>query len=93
MLYASRCAPCHGAWGQGGVRTRMLGSAPYAYVTTRSLSLAGEGSGFERVVLYGHPGGLMPGNGDLTSEQVSALYEFTQSLRARLASAVHARSE
>jgi mono/diheme cytochrome c family protein len=95
-LYAARCASCHGAWGQGGVRTRMLGSAPYVYLTTRSLSengpMAGDAAGFERLLLYGLPGGIMPGNGDLTSEQVRALYEFTQSLRARLSSAARARS-
>jgi len=38
-LYARRCASCHGAAGEGGVRVRMLGSAPYAYVVTRSLGV------------------------------------------------------
>src|SRR6185295_13219380 len=35
-LYAQRCASCHGTSGQGGIRVRMIGSAPYAYVVTRS---------------------------------------------------------
>jgi mono/diheme cytochrome c family protein len=95
-LYASRCASCHGAWGQGGVRTRMLGSAPYAYVTTRSLAaagpLAGDAAGFERLLIYGLPGSMHPAHGDLTSDQIRALYDFTQSLRARLSSATRARS-
>lgn len=95
-LYASRCVSCHGSWGQGGVRTRMLGSAPYVYETTRSFAqpgvIARDAGGFERLMLYGMPGGLHPANGDLTSEQMRALYDYTQSLRARLASASSERS-
>ena len=90
-LFATRCASCHGVWGQGNVRTRMLGSAPYAYVTTRSLAtpgpLAGDAAGFERLVLYGMPGGLHPASGDLTADQIRALKDYTQSLRARLVGA------
>lgn len=95
-LYTSRCVACHGAWGQGGVRTRMLGSAPYVYVTTRSLAtagpLAGDAAGFERLMIYGLPGSMHPAHGDLTSEQIRALYDYTQSLRARLSSAARSRS-
>lgn len=95
-LYASRCASCHGAWGQGGVRTRMLGSAPYVYETTRSFALPGsiarDTAGFERLMLVGMPGGMHPAYGDLTSEQIRALYDYTQSLRARLAGAASERS-
>ena len=96
MLYAARCASCHGAWGQGGVRTRMIGSAPYVYVTTRSLAatgpLAGDAAGFERLMVYGLTGGMHPSHGDLTSEQIRALYDYTQSLRTRLSSAARPRS-
>ena len=78
-LYALHCASCHGAWGQGGVRTRMLGSAPYAYVTTRSFaqggSLAGDAAGFERLMLYGLTGGIHPAYGDLTSEEMQRVAE------------------
>jgi mono/diheme cytochrome c family protein len=93
-LYARRCASCHGASGEGGVRTRMLGSAPYAYVTTRGLAagtLARDAAGFDRLVIRGLPG-LMPANGDLTTEQVRTLYSYTQSLRARQVSVARARS-
>lgn len=89
-IYAERCASCHGASGEGGVRVRMLGSAPYAYVTTIKLSAsrtgwAGDPSRFEKLVLEGIPGYVMPGNGDLSRAEIRALYDFTMSLRARQA--------
>ena len=87
-LYGERCASCHGAAGEGGIRVRMLGSAPYAYVTTLPLSSdrtgwMGGGGRFEKLVLEGIPGYLMPANGDLSSEDLRALYDFTSSLRAK----------
>jgi mono/diheme cytochrome c family protein len=95
-LYAHRCASCHGVAGEGGVRTRMLGSAPYAYVVTPPLGhgkpSAGDAASFEQLVLRGIPGSLMPANGDLTSEQIRALVAYTQTLRARLENAARTRS-
>jgi mono/diheme cytochrome c family protein len=96
-LFSSRCAKCHGDAGQGGIRVRMLGSAPYAYVETRSL---GDPAGdwysnqpsFDRHVLEGLPGAMMPGNGDLSRGSLRELYLFTQSLRARQESAGRGRS-
>ena len=87
-LYGERCASCHGGSGEGGIRVRMLGSAPYVYVTTRPLSAsrtgwAGDPARFEKLVLEGIPGYVMPGNGDLSREDIRALHEFTMSLRAR----------
>jgi len=89
-VYAERCASCHGASGEGGVRVRMLGSAPYAYMTTMKLSAsrtawAGDAARFEKLVLEGIPGYVMPGNGDLSRAEIRALYDFTMSLRARQA--------
>ncbi|HZE19126.1 MAG TPA: c-type cytochrome, partial [Candidatus Angelobacter sp.] len=94
-LYAERCASCHGASGEGGVRVRMLGSAPYAYVVTLPLSAnrtgwMGVGGRFEKMVLEGIPGYMMPGNGDLSSEDVRALYDFVTSLRSRQGAAAQA---
>jgi hypothetical protein len=66
----------------------MLGSAPYAYVVTRSLG-AGRGewttsyAAFERLVVSGIPGFVMPANGDLSREELRDLYVYTQKLRAR----------
>jgi mono/diheme cytochrome c family protein len=89
-LYAERCAKCHGAAGQGGVRVRMLGSAPYAYVVTRSLGdpkgdWATRYESFEKTVLLGLPGYAMPGNGDLSRAELRDLYLYTQALRAQQA--------
>ncbi len=84
--YAQRCASCHGPSGEGGVRVRMLGSAPYAYMTTMPMPAsraAGDPARFEKLVLEGLPGWAMPGNGDLSREEIRALYEFTATLRAR----------
>src|SRR5207249_2413789 len=89
-LYAERCASCHGASGEGGVRVRMLGSAPYAYVTTMKISTsrtgwAGDPARFEQLVLEGIPGYVMPGSGNLSHAEIRGLYDFTMSLRARQA--------
>lgn len=87
-LYAERCARCHGAAGEGGIRVRMLGSAPYAYVVTRSFGApkgdwAVRFEEFERIVLMGLPGYAMPANGDLSRGDLRDLYLYTQKLRAR----------
>lgn len=96
-LYARRCASCHGVAGEGGVRVRMIGSAPYAYVTTRSLGAPGGGgasdpSRFENLVLRGIEGYVMPGNGDLSRSELRDLYLYTQTLRARQEAAGRSRS-
>jgi len=96
-LYASRCASCHGSAGQGGVRVRMLGSAPYAYVVTESLGdsrgdWAVNSATFDRHVLEGLPGAMMPGNGDLSRASLRELYSYTQTLRARQEAASRGRS-
>ena len=87
-LYAVRCASCHGVSGEGGVRVRMIGSAPYAYVTTQSLGSprgdwASNGASFERLVIQGLPGFVMPANGDLSRSELRDIYNYTQKLRAR----------
>ncbi|HEU5310426.1 MAG TPA: cytochrome c, partial [Candidatus Eisenbacteria bacterium] len=86
-VYAERCASCHGMAGQGGSPVRMLGSAPYAYVTTRSLGAstapwATDPGAFERLVIRGIPGYAMPGNGDLSRGEISDLYHHVLKLRA-----------
>lgn len=96
-LYAARCATCHGGAGQGGVRVRMLGSAPYAYVVTESLGdsrgdWAVNSATFDRHVLQGLPGAMMPGNGDLSRASLRELYSYTQTLRARQEAASRGRS-
>jgi mono/diheme cytochrome c family protein len=85
-VYGQRCASCHGGSGEGGVRTRMLGSAPYAYLTTQPFAAwrsAGDPAKFEKLVLEGIPGYVMPGNGDLSKDEIRQLYEFTSGLRSK----------
>jgi len=82
------CTACHGAAGEGGVRVRMLGSAPYAYMTTNPLSDprsvgVGDPTQFEKLILEGMPGYEMPGNGDLSKDEIRQLYDFTNGLRSR----------
>ncbi len=95
LLYARRCASCHGMAGEGGVRTAMIGSSPYTYVVTAPLGRGrprtSDATSFEQLVIRGIPG-LMPSNGDLTFEQIRALANYTKSLRARLESAARTRS-
>lgn len=86
-LYAARCASCHGTAGEGGVRVRMLGSSPYVYVTTPSLAAsrlgwASDAARFEKLILEGLSGYVMPGNGDLTRGEIGDLYQYTLKLRA-----------
>jgi len=96
-LFVRRCASCHGTSGEGGVRVRMMGSAPYAYVATRSLGAPGgdwasNASRFQELVLRGLEGYVMPGNGDLSRSQLRDLYLYTQTLRARQEAAGRSRS-
>ncbi|HEU4725758.1 MAG TPA: c-type cytochrome [Candidatus Eisenbacteria bacterium] len=96
-LYAARCASCHGSAGQGGVRVRMLGSAPYAYVVTESFGSprgdwAVNPATFDRHVTLGLTGAMMPGNGDLSRASLRELYSYTQTLRARQEAAGRGRS-
>jgi mono/diheme cytochrome c family protein len=95
VLYMRLCASCHGMGGEGGVRTAMIGSAPYAYVVTAPLGRGrprtNDPAAFEQLVIRGLPG-LMPPNGALTFEQIRALATYTQSLRARLESTARTRS-
>ncbi len=96
-LYDERCAKCHGTAGEGGIRVRMLGSAPYAYVVTRSLGApkgdwAARMESFEKLVLFGLPGYAMPANGDLSRGDLRDLYTYTQKLRARQEAAARSSS-
>jgi mono/diheme cytochrome c family protein len=88
MTYAQRCASCHGGSGEGAVRVRMLGSAPYAYLTTQPFSASRSGwaadpAKFEKLIVEGLPGYEMPGNGDLSRDEIRQLYEFTSGLRSK----------
>ena len=96
-LYGDRCAGCHGHSGEGGVRVKILGSAPYVYVLSRSLGAgtgewATDATRFDKLILEGVPGTVMPGNGDLTRDALHSLHVYTQMLRSRQLAAGRARS-
>lgn len=96
-LYDERCAKCHGRTGEGGIRVTMIGSAPYTYVLSPGFG-AGTGEwasdpvAFQKLVLEGIPGTVMPANGDLTRDELSSLYAYTQMLRAQQQAAGRSRS-
>jgi len=96
-IYAARCASCHGTSGEGGVHVRMLGSNPYAQVVTWSFgsakaAWAQDAGGFERLVLQGSTGYVMPANGDLSRAELRDLYLHVLKLRARQETAGRAGS-
>ena len=84
-IYQARCASCHGVAGQGGVRVRNLGVNPIAYANTAPLVANLEGmrssEAFNKIVIQGIPGDLMPGNGQLSSAELRDLYEYVRSMK------------
>lgn len=96
-IYAARCVSCHGTSGEGGIRVRMLGSNPYAHVVTWSFgsskSTWAQNPGvFERLILHGSPGYVMPANGDLSRAELRDLHLHVLKLRARQETAGRAGS-
>jgi mono/diheme cytochrome c family protein len=96
-LFEARCAGCHGRSGEGGVKVKMLGSSPYAYVTTKSLASgpgpwASNPAAFERMVIEGFPGTLKVSNGDLSREAIRDLHLYTQMLRIQQETAARSGS-
>jgi len=86
QLYQTHCASCHGANGNGGTPVMMVDSDPYLEVKAQSFrspiilhSLA-DANGFDKVVLHGLPGRMMPGQGTLTRTQLDSLYAYVQQL-------------
>jgi len=92
-LYRSRCQSCHGARGQGGIPTMMVDSDPYLEVTAANfhkpqmLRSLEDAAGFDKIVLHGLPGRMMPGHGTLTRPQLDSLYAYVRQLAAAPAAA------
>jgi caa(3)-type oxidase subunit IV len=84
-IYATSCAQCHGAHGQGGIKVKNLGVYPSAYITTKPFSGSSAGlasaEAFNRIVIQGIPGDVMPGNGQLSGGELHDLYQYVRSLR------------
>jgi caa(3)-type oxidase subunit IV len=85
-VYASSCVQCHGANGEGGIKVRNLGVWPNAYLTTRpfsSYASLSSADAFNRVVIRGIPGEVMPGNGQLSGAELRDLYTYVKGLRGK----------
>lgn len=84
-IFATNCASCHGVRGEGGIKVKNLGVNPIAYVTTEPFSSQSTGlasqDAFNRIVIHGLPGELMPGNGQLSGSELSALYQYVRGMR------------
>ncbi|MGH9480471.1 MAG: c-type cytochrome [Terriglobales bacterium] len=85
-LYRTHCQSCHGAQGQGGIPVMMVGSDPYLEVTAASfarpqmLHSISDAGGFDKIVLHGLPGRMMPGQGTLTRPQLDSLHAYVRQL-------------
>lgn len=85
QLYQNRCAKCHGADGQGGIKVRVLSSHPFGYLSTRSFAgshaaWVGNIQEFIRINSEGLPGYGKPGINDLNPAQWQTLYGYVQQL-------------
>ena len=80
QIYAESCIQCHNAHGEGGVKI-LRGS-----VIVPALRAQGEGmkshESFNRWVIQGIPGNLMPGFGQYGSSDLRELYRYTQGMVA-----------
>jgi mono/diheme cytochrome c family protein len=86
-IYIENCAACHGRDGQG-VKPDQLDHLEELKLLAKGSSLldpeADWGTDYEQfkeIVVKGIPEGIKPGFGTLTEEEMTALYEFTHSLR------------
>jgi caa(3)-type oxidase subunit IV len=84
QLYRDACVQCHGVRGEGGIKVATLAGYPAAYVITRPLtpqldSLKSQ-EAFNKVVIWGIPGEIMPGYGQLSSSDLTELYQYVRSL-------------
>ncbi|MCI0330441.1 MAG: cytochrome c [candidate division Zixibacteria bacterium] len=82
--YVQRCASCHGASGEGGEPVQKLAVFPYRYAKAPTLQNPNavwvrNKKEFEKIVVGGLPGKLMPGE-LLTEPELDALYRFVVEL-------------
>lgn len=78
LLYANRCASCHGTHAQGGERVPGYGAPAFAKIPALTASLSQDH--FNQVVVKGLQGDLMPANAALTGAQLRDLYAHVKSL-------------
>jgi cytochrome c oxidase subunit 4 len=85
QLYGQYCASCHGSHGQGGIKTLALAMAPYpAYVESMPFKASSEAvsteAAFDRLVINGIPGNVMPSFGQLSGAELHELHGYVRSL-------------
>ena len=83
-IYGAQCIQCHGAKGEGAIKVKTLSVLPPVFVTTqpmRGYSSMGSQDAFNRIVVRGLPGESMPGNGQLSADELRELYQFVKSIR------------
>ncbi len=83
-IYERGCASCHGVSGEGGNPVQKLAVFPYRYAKAPALQNPGaswlkDKKEFEKIVVGGLPGKLMPGE-LLTGSELDALYRFVTEL-------------
>jgi cytochrome c oxidase subunit 4 len=85
QLYGQYCLSCHGDHGQGGIRVKALAVAPSpAYVETEPFRAANDAvsneASFEKLLINGLPGNLMPSFGQLSGAELRELHGYVHSL-------------
>lgn len=86
-IYQRACASCHGASGEGGEPVQKLAVYPYIYAKAPSLQNLSafwlkNKKEFEKIVVGGLPGKMMPG-ALLTAGELDALYRFVTELASQ----------
>ncbi|MBU1921461.1 c-type cytochrome [bacterium] len=84
-VYANNCAACHGAKGEG-LAVDWISVDPYIYSSTAILtnwnaSWYDSREEFARLVTHGLQGRVMPGNAELTEQEISDLFEFVRGMQ------------
>lgn len=84
--YQMRCAQCHGTHGEGNINFTGVGVQPFFRLTARSFldnsGVLSDDSLFEKTVIQGIPGSIMPGFAFLNSREIKDLQIYIRSLVA-----------
>ena len=86
QIYMSRCLECHGMNGSGGPRMHPDGGLPMSYVQMMPLNShmpsLQSADGFNKLVMNGLQGNLMPGYADLSGAELKELYSYVKQISA-----------
>jgi len=86
QIYQARCLECHGMNGTGGSRMHPSGGLTMRYVpmlplTSKSAYIQSQDA-FNKLIMNGLQGDLMPGNADLSGAELKELYNYTKQITA-----------